>query len=292
MTVATPLGGPAASIDINESNAQAMLIAESQQRPVVACFWAATHPSSQQMLAVLEKLASEYAGDFLLARVDVSTQGMIARQLGIQGLPTLMVIMNGRPVDGFAGEAGEAGIRELLDKYLPKPWDKQLARAQALVDQQQFGEALPLLRQAYADSSQRPDIGLWLALVYMEQNRLDEVEMLLKATPMAAQDELYARLRAQLDLKRSAAKNPALDSLEQALAADPGNLDLKLQLAIQYQQEKEAAKALELLLSIVKTDKLYRDGEAKKVMLDIFRSLGHGDPLVTEYQRQLFSLLY
>ena len=280
------------SVDINETNAQQMLIVESQQRPVIAYFWAEMNPASQQMLPVMEKIAADYQGDCLLARIDVAQQGMIAQQLGVQGLPTTMIIKDGRPIDGFAGQADEQEIRDILGKYLPQPWDKQLQQAQALIADAHYAEALPLLRQAYNDSSQRPDIGLHLARVYMEQNRLDEVESLLNATPMAAQDELYAQLKSQLHLKRTAAKTPEVDTLEKKLAANPDDLDTRLQLAIQYQQEKNAEKALELLLSIMKTNKQFRDGEAKQIMLDIFKTLGHGDPLVTEYQRQLFSLLY
>ena len=123
-------------------------------------------------------------------------------------------------------------------------------------------------------------------------NRLDEAEALLKTIPLAEQDALYQQLVSQLALKRTAAKTPEIDTLEKALANEPDNLDIKMQLAIQYQQEQQARKALELLIQILKTDKNYKNGEAKKTILDIFKSLGSGDPLVTEFQRQLFSLLY
>lgn len=279
-------------VTINEENVQQLLIAESQQRPVLAYFWAEMNKSSLQLMPTLENIANEYGGDFLLAKVNVAEQTMIARQLGVQGLPTAMLIQNGRPIDGFSGNQSESEIRTLLDKYLPKPWDKQVVVAQTLIAEQQYVEALNMLRQAYNDSAQQANIGLQLARVYNELNRLDETELLLKSTPMAAQDALYEQLLAQLHLKRSAAKTPEVETLERALTQNPNDLTLKMQLAIQYQQENQPRKALELLLQIVKTDKTHQDGAARKTMLDIFKSLGAGDPLVTEFQRQLFSLLY
>jgi putative thioredoxin len=288
----TDLSTQAIVATIDDTNAQALLIAESQQRLVMAYFWAAANAPSQQLLPILEKIANDYAGDFLLGKVNVAEHPTIARQLGIQSLPTVMLIQNGRPIDGFAGMQSESEIRKLLDKYLPNPWDKMLVSAKNLIENGDFSEALVLLRQAYTESQQQPDIAIHLAQVYMALNRLDEAESLLKTIPLAEQDALYQQLVSQLALKRTAAKTPEIDTLEKALANEPDNLDIKMQLAIQYQQEHQTRKALELLIQILKTDKNYKNGEAKKTILDIFKSLGSGDPLVTEFQRQLFSLLY
>ncbi len=288
----TDLSTQAIIVTIDETNAQALLIAESQQRPVMAYFWATMNAQSQQLMPTLEKIANEYAGDFLLGKVNVAEQPMIARQLGVQSLPTMMLIQNGRPVDGFAGVQSESEIRKLLDKYLPNPMDKVLATAQELIEKGDVTAALALLRQAYTESQQRPDIGIHLAQVYLSLNRIDEAESLLKNIRLADQDNRYHQLVSQIQLKRTAAKTPEIETLENSLANDPDNLDIKMQLAIQYQQEQQARKALEFLIGILKTDKNYNNGEAKKTILDIFKSLGAGDPLVTEFQRQLFSLLY
>lgn len=288
----TDLSTRAIIATIDETNAQSLLIEESQERLVMACFWADMNAHSKQLLPVLETIANTYAGDFLLAKVNVAEHAAIARQLGVQSLPTVMLIRNGRPVDGFAGVLPDNDIRQLLDKYLPKPWDRLLDTARVLIDQHNWVDALPVLRQAHGDSGQQADITLYLAHVYVELNRLDEAEALLKSVPLVEHTGFYEQLVSQLHLKRTAAKTPEIETLEKALAAEPGNLDIKMQLAIQYQQEQQPRKALELLIQILKTDKNYNNGEAKKTILDIFKSLGIGDPLVTEFQRQLFSLLY
>lgn len=281
-----------ALIDISAENAQQMLIDESFKRPVMADFWADWCEPCKQLAPILEKLAAEYNGDFLLARINADQQQMIAQQLGVRSLPTVMLIQDGQPVDGFAGLQTESAIREMLDKYLPKPWDKQLQQAQTLMGEGQYRDAADLLRDAWRDSGHKSPIGLHLAQCCLELNRLDEVQNILDSIPMADQDALYQHVQAELKLRRTAAKTPELEALIQQLQQDPDKLSLKMQLAAKYWQENHAAEALENLLQILKKDKNYNDGEARKMMLDIFNSLGHKDPLVVQYQRQLFSLLY
>ena len=116
-------------VDIDEGNAQQWLIEESQQRPVVVDFWADWCAPCKQLMPLLEKLANEYAGAFLLAKVNADEQQMLASQLGVRNLPTVMVIKDGQPVDGFSGAQPESVIRELLEKYLPSPWNAKITEA-------------------------------------------------------------------------------------------------------------------------------------------------------------------
>ncbi len=280
------------TVAINDTNAQQLLIEESEKRLVIANFWVADSEPCTQVTQTLERLAAEYAGDFLLGNINAAEQQMLARQLRVQALPTVMLIKDGQPVDGFAGPQEETQIRQLLDKYLPKPWDKQLLQAQELINNKEYTDAISLLRQAHQDSGQRSDIGLELARCYIEINRLDEAQPLLDQIPMVDQDKLYEQLLAQIHLKSTAAKTPEIEALEAANAQNPDDLETKMLLAVQYYQEQHTKQALEHLIQILRIDKDFQNGEAKRTILDIFKSLGNQDPLVAEYQRQLFSLLY
>lgn len=279
-------------VDINESNAQQYLIEESHQRPVVVDFWADWCEPCKVLMPLLEKLANEYKGDFLLAKVNADEQQMIAQQLGVRSLPTVMVIKDGQPVDGFVGAQPETQVREILDKYLPKPWDAMLQQGQQLVAENKAGEALPLLRQAFEDSGQRHDIRLAYCAALVECNRLDEAERLLGEVRLADQDAAWEQLTAQVKLKREAAKSPEIEALEQKLAEDPENLDLKQQLALQYNSAGMHAEALDALFAILQVDREHHDGGTRKALLDIIAALGKGDPLAAEYQRKLFGLMY
>lgn len=279
-------------VEITAENAQTLLIEESFKRPVVIDFWADWCAPCKALMPVLEKLAAEYAGQFLLAKVNADEQQMISSQFGIRSLPTVMVMKDGQPVDGFAGAQPEQTIRELLDKYLPKPWDLQLQQARQLIEQEKHNEALGLLKPAYTDSGERADIACELASVLVHLRRYSEAEEILKKIKMVDQDDAYQQVKAQLELAQEAKKAPELDALEKQFATDPGNRELAFQLAVQYGQHQYYKEALELLYPLLQKEINFNEGEAKKIFMDILAVLGKGDPLAAEYQRKLYTLLY
>lgn len=279
-------------VEVNQENAQQVLIEESSQRPVLVDFWADWCEPCKNLMPVLEKLAIEYNGQFLLAKINADEQQGIAGQLGVRSLPTVMLFKDGQPVDGFAGVKPENEVRELLDKYLPRPWDMQLSQAQALIAEGNFVDALALLRPAYEDSSQQANIGLTLAQVYLELNRCDDAEAVLANVKMVDQDATYQQLMSQMELKREAAKSPEVQALEDELNQNPDNKDAAFKLAVQFSQTGQSREALELLLGLLRKELNYEDGAAKKVYQDILINLGKGDPLAVEFQRKLYTLLY
>ena len=98
-------------VNIDETNAQQILIEESSRRPVLVDFWADWCEPCKTLMPLLEKLAEEYQGQFLLAKVNADEQQGIAQQLGVRSLPTVMLIKDGQPVDGFVGAQPESQIR-------------------------------------------------------------------------------------------------------------------------------------------------------------------------------------
>src|SRR5690606_23449923 len=120
-------------VDITLENAQQLLIDESFNRPVLVDFWADWCAPCKALMPILEKLANEYQGAFLLAKVNADEQNMISGQFGVRSLPTVILIKDGQPIDGFAGAKSEVEVRELLQKYLPKAWEATLQEAEALI---------------------------------------------------------------------------------------------------------------------------------------------------------------
>ena len=279
-------------VDIDETNAQALLIEESHKRPVVVDFWADWCEPCKTLMPLLEKITTEYDGAFLLAKVNADTQQMIAQQFGVGSLPTVMVIHNGQPVDGFMGAQPETAVRELLQKYLPAPWDPLLQQASEALDQADFAAAVALLRQAYEESGQQHDVMIAYVHALIEAMRLDDAEAVLATVGLADQDAAFEQLSAQLQLKREAAKSPEMAALEAAVATDPDDADSRVKLAVQYTTAGQYGDALENLYTVLKADTDHDNGATKKLLLDTIASIGKGDPLAAEYQRKLFSLLY
>ena len=279
-------------IEINLENAKQYLVDESFNRPVLIDFWADWCAPCKTLMPILEKLANEYAGAFLLAKVNADEMNMISSQFGVRGLPTVMLMKDGQPIDGFAGALPEKEVRELLDKYLPKLWEKLVTDAQTFIMAGDFNSALPLLRQAYDESKHDAAIAYLLVQCHLELNRIDNAEAILATVKAADQDAHYQQLLAEIELKKQAAKSPELVALEAAHASEPDNLQFAYDLAIQYHAELAHRPALELLIAILRKNRNFADGAVKKTFTDILTSLGKGDALAIEFQRKLFTLLY
>ncbi len=279
-------------VEIDESNAQTLLIEESLKRPVVVDFWADWCGPCKQLMPILEKLAAEYQGAFLLAKVNADEQQMLAQQLGVRSLPTVMLIKDGQPVDGFSGAQPESAVRDMLDKHLPSPQADSLAEAEQLLSEGDIPGALALYRGAWEDSGQKPEFTVAYAGALITANRLDEAEALLSDIKLVDQDARYEQLMAQIELQRQAARSPEIEALETDLASDEQNHEIRIKLAVQLSSHGQYREALEHLLVVLRADRDWGNGEAKRVYLDMIATIGKGDPLAAEYQRKLFSLLY
>ncbi len=286
------MNAPSYIVDIDETNAQQLLIEESMTRPVVVDFWADWCGPCKQLMPILEKLAGEYQGAFLLAKVNADEQQMLAQQLGVRSLPTVMVIKEGQPVDGFSGAQPESAVREMLDKHLPSPQAGALAEAEQMLAEGDFPAALALYRSAWEESGQKLEMTLAYAGALVTANRLDEADTLLQGVRLADQDARYEQLVAQIELGREAARSPEVEALEASMAANPDDHAIRIQLAIQLSQVAQYREALEHLLTVLRADRDFNNGEARKVFLDTLATIGKGDPLAAEYQRKLFSLMY
>ena len=149
-------------IDVSINNAREVLDA-SMQKLVLFQFWSARSEGCKQLSPVLELIVQQYPQQLLLARVDCDKEQDLAMQFGVQSLPTVMMIKQGRPVDGFAGVETEQAIRDKLAAYLPKPEDDLLAQAEQLLATQDYAAAYPLLKDALTLAPERTEIKLWLA---------------------------------------------------------------------------------------------------------------------------------
>lgn len=275
---------------IDQNNAQQVLIEESQQRPVLVDFWADWCEPCKTLMPLLEKLADEYQGQFLLAKINADEHQGIAQQLGVRSLPTVMLFKDGQPVDGFVGAQSEKEVRELLGKYLPKPWDALVDKANEALAAGETEQAQDLLKQAYADSGEQLDIALALVAVLIELNRLEQAEQILEGIRLADRDATWEQLHAQIELKRASARTPEIEALEAQLESDPDNLSLREQLAVQCNNAGMHREAMENLIDVLKVDREH--GESRRILLDIIASLGKGDPVAVEFQRKLFGLMY
>ena len=277
-------------IDITVENFQQVIINESQNKIVMVEFWADGYEPSQQLAPVLQTLAVSHSDAMLHARVDCQQQQEIAGQFGVQNLPTVILVKDGQPIDGFAGPQTEEQIRQLFEKHLPKPEDALYEQASALVTEGDYNQAYTLAKQANELNPQRADIKLLLADCQVEIGQIKQAKTLMDTIGLVDQDLLYKSILGKIELAEQAAESPEIKALQEQLAGEPDNLELKVQLAVQLQQANQIEEALALILSVLLKDLNF--GEAKKLTLDMINALPDGDPLKSKYRRKVYSLLY
>ena len=274
-------------VNINESNLQQVL-EQSMTTPVLFYFWSERSQHCLQLTPILESLAAQ----FILAKLDCDAEQMIAAQFGLRAIPTVYLFQNGQPVDGFQGPQPEEAIRALLDKVLPREEELKAQQAMQLMQESNYTDALPLLKDAWQLSNQNGEIGLLLAETLIALNRSEDAEAVLKTIPLQDQDTRYQGLVAQIELLKQAADTPEIQQLQQQVAENPEDAALATQLALQLHQVGRNEEALELLFGHLRKDLTAADGQTRKTFQEILAALGTGDALASKYRRQLYALLY
>lgn len=278
------------AIEITLENFQQIILEESKSKLVLVDFWAAQVPES---LELKDKLAIGLQGFeqyILYATVDCETQQQIAQQFGIQGLPTAILVKDGQPLDGLTGPQDDDNIKEFLANHLPKQEDLLLIQAQKLLADNNINDAFTVINSAYQLNSERADIKLMMADVYLQTGKISEAEALLTTILMVDQDSHYQALIAKLELASQAADSPEIKALEAQLVDDIDNIALQHQLVAQYSQVNRHEEALTLLFRLMQKDS--SDAASKDLYLDVLKALPDGDPLANKFRRKLYTLMY
>jgi len=183
-------------------------------------------------------------------------------------------------------------LRAFIDKLLPSPSELERARAHELRAAGKALEAVAALRKAISLDAGNDPARLDLADLLIASKELDEAETLLAATtPDPTRDDRVKALRQAIEFARSGQSGPGEDELARRVASSPGDLGFRLQLASLHAGQARYREAMDGLLEIIRRDKNFREGEARKQMLAIF-SLAKEADLVSEYRKKLASALY
>jgi putative thioredoxin len=279
------------TIDVNEENFELAVLEQSKEVPVLVDFWAEWCGPCKVLGPVLEKLADEYGGEFVLAKVNVDENQNLAGAFGIQGIPAVKLFIDGDLLAEFTGALPEPMLREFLSKFLPTAADKQAQQAAALEDQGKAAEAKALY-QAILESDPSHAKSLF-GLGRLAMNAGDNesaLEFLDKISIVADERKEADRLIARLKLHGGAAQD--LTALRAKIDAEPKNLDARLELAQALAGAEKYQEALAELLVIVKTDRNFKDDGGRKAMVQIFEVLGSEDPLTDQYRSELAKVLF
>lgn len=271
-------------VDVTEADFEYEVIAFSQEAPVVVDFWAEWCGPCKMIGPVLEKLAIEAQGGFRLAKVNVDENPRLAVRFGVTGIPAVKAFRNQQIVAEFAGVRPEPALREFVQALAPTQADLALEKGFSLLDQQQAAQAANAFREALAAVPGKPEALLGLSRALLLQGGSPEVLSILQRFPPSRS---YNSAQILLPLAQ------ALQGLTQGdpfSGEDP--LDPAYENALRLVRRGNFEAAMDGLLDILRENKRYRDGLARKVMLGLLETLGEGSPVTRSYRSELALVLF
>jgi putative thioredoxin len=268
-------------------------VENSQRVPVLVDFWADWCQPCRTLTPLLTKLAQEYRGGFILAKINADAEQALAGHFRVRSLPTVMVVWQGQIVDQLVGVQPESAYRAAIDQLRASPADQILEQVNALWQRGRQKQAVDLLREALKQEPDRIELKVALADKLMQLDRSEEARTLLQSLPVDERDRqpasgLLARLQFA-DLTQSA---PDLAALEARVRAHPDDCAARRQLAARYVLAGEYEAALEQFMDILRRHPQFEDGAGRKGLIALFEMLGNDHPLVSVYRRRMFSLLH
>jgi putative thioredoxin len=274
-------------VETTAENFIAEVVERSHLVPVVVDFWAEWCQPCRILGPVLEKLATEYQGRFVLAKADTEKLSDIASGFGVRSIPAVFAIRGGQVVDSFVGVLPEASIRAWLDRIMPTPAELLVMQAKEL-EPTDLEAARAKYLEAEVLAPKDPSAKIGLARVALGQDCVEEARAMLEQLERRGFLEPEAEtLKAQLTLRGKSEAGGDLDSLLKEHEADPRDKSVQLKLAEALASAGRYEEALALALDLVETDRRRTGEPARKLMIAIFQLLPADSSLATDYRRRL-----
>ena len=270
--------------DVDESSFSAEVLLRSHEVPVVVDFWAAWCAPCRTLGPLLERLTVEAGGAFQLARVDVDASPNLAVRYGVRGIPAVKGFRGGEVVAEFVGAQPEPLVRRFLQQLAPSAESLELERARSLLATRHWAESESAFRSLVEQDAQNGTAALGLLKSLLMLGKGAQAEALASRFPAGAEWSEAEKL------KPLAA---ALDECEQrGETLPPEPLEAAFLRSASLIARGNLPAAMDGLVDVLRQDKHFRRGQARKVLLGLFLLLGDDDPLTRPYRDELASILF
>jgi len=282
-------------VDVTLANVQEMVMQNSKRFPVVINFWSSLNEQSKLANTLLEKIATERAGEFILAKINIDREKDITEKFGVTEVPFYKVVKNNDIVTEGAGLLTEAAYRSLVEANVQEEPSEQLRKqATQAFAQGEFDLAVKLLGEAAQANPNNFKVHLDLVQMYLHTGHLDKASNLLQKLPEEAQNSPQGKqVNGVIYFTEVVNQSPSIEQIQHALAQNPNDTDALFGLAGFLMLNGQSENALQTLFKLFTLDRGYQDSLPQKTILKAFEMLsGPAPELVTMYRRKFQSLLY
>lgn len=292
-------------IDVTIENFEQEVIAASMNQPVLVDFWAPWCGPCKALGPVLEKLETAYGGAFTLAKINSDEEQQLAGAFGIRSIPTVVLMKNGQPVDGFMGALPEGKVREFLDKHLQALEGEAEEEAPAEEPADLGPEAqLERLQHAVATDPSNDDARFDYVKALLGAGRVADARRAFEpvANKVGVSRKLDALAR-WLDAIAFADAHPNPADEDAKIAANRRDFQARFDRARLLMAGQRWTAAMDELLEILMRDKAWSDDLARKAYIAILEiieppkpkvaegQIPPDDPTVASYRRRLSSVV-
>ncbi len=274
-------------LDVTAKNFNDAVLSNSHKGPVMVNYWAENAGPCLRLWPVLEKLANDYKGQFLLVNIDTNKDKQLAFDYGINSVPTVKLFINGEVVDQIHGYDSADSFKKMLDKHLARESDKDLAAAVSLYQNGHKQAAFDQLNKLTIIDPENSRIQLTFAKLLMKEEAYEQAYDLLEKTPLKSESEEAVVLMTNALFLSTAQKASGLEDIQQQLKDRPEDLTILFQLCSHQMMQSKFTEAMDILLQIIKLDYVWRDGIASLCLRGLFIMLGKDNPDVIEYRQKL-----
>ncbi|MBI4292688.1 MAG: tetratricopeptide repeat protein [Betaproteobacteria bacterium] len=278
--------------DVTTAEFDAEVLETSGTVPVVVDFWAPWCAPCKVLKPILEKLAAEYGGRFVLAKVNTDENPEIAAKFGVRGIPSVKGFRSGEVVAEFTGALPESAVRAFLDELIPSAGEKLRLEAKSATGSGDFETAESKLQEALKVEPGSRAARFDLAELLVARQAYAEAELVLQPVPEIDYDERARQCAIRIKRWKSAAELPAIGNLKAAMEKNPADLDLRIKLSERHVAEGDMEAGLEQLMAVVRADRGPWREKARKAMVEIFSIAAEQTELVSRYRRMLASELH
>ena len=280
--------------EVSEQSFPESVLQNSFTIPVLVEFMGVWSEPCIMMVDNLARLAEEFAGQFIFAKVDVDEQQVLRKQYLVENLPTLLVFKNGEVVRTEVGQLTEDELRILLKDYsVYRESDEMREQARAKHLSGDTSGAIMLLTEAIKKDPANIRVALDMVQIFIDMADLEQARQLFNKLPEKQQQtDMGKSLSGQLLFLDLANKTQGLEKLSHTVLSEPDNSMARFDLAICQVARHDYHVAMDNLFHILAHDPDYREGAAREMIVTIINMLTPAEPeLAQEYRRKLSNLL-